>query len=198
MTDHERRTDWTAFAAIALIALGVWFLLGNVFGSAWQDAIRTAIRLAWPVALIALGVLVYVAAGRRTTSAAVTGRRLYRSRSDRMLSGVLAGVGDYFGIDSTIVRIVYVVFGALMGVWPAIVVYVVASIVIPEEPLSGTGSSAETPGWPQQTVTPPSAPPAGGSWPQGWPHTGTETVQTPAPAPPAPQQEPPADQPADE
>jgi phage shock protein C len=193
-SDH--RGDWTVVAAIALIALGVWFLLGNVFGEWWQEAVRQAFRVAWPLSLIALGVLLYLSASRGRLGA--SGRRLYRSRGDRMVSGVLAGVADYLGTDPTVVRVLYAIFGVLTGVWPAIVVYVIATIVVPEEP--ATPVPVEPAAWPQsgapsaqQPVTPP---PAHG----GWPHTGTETVQTPSepPAPPAPPAQPPAEQPPEQ
>lgn len=187
MSDHERRTDWTIFAAVALIALGVWFLLGNVFGTAWQQALRNAIRLAWPIALITLGVLLYAASSKRDSASQQAGRRLYRSRSDRMLSGVLAGVASYLGTDPTLVRILYVVFGVLTGAWPAFIVYVIASIVIPEEPAGGASpAAAGAPQWPGKPAEPPQAPPSAEGWPQGWPHTGTETVQTPPPPPSPP------------
>lgn len=178
MENHERRSDWTVVAAIALIGFGVWFLLGNIFGSWWQDAVRQFFRIAWPIALIVLGILLYIGSSRGGAHVGRTGTRLYRSRSDRMVGGVLAGIGQYFGIDPTIVRIAYAVLGLLAGVWPAIVFYIVAMIVIPEEP---AGAGAQAPQWPQPQ-SPVSPPPAGAGWAQsGWPHT--ETVQTPPPVP---------------
>ncbi|MFO7819369.1 MAG: PspC domain-containing protein [Halanaerobacter sp.] len=58
-------------------------------------------------------------------------KRLYRSKHDRMIAGVCAGLGDYFGIDPTIVRLIWVFlfFGAGFGV----VAYIICMIVIPEE-----------------------------------------------------------------
>ncbi|NMC45943.1 MAG: PspC domain-containing protein [Chloroflexi bacterium] len=62
-------------------------------------------------------------------------KRLYRSRKDRMIAGVCAGLGDYLQIDPTIVRIIFIalVFAGLGGV----VVYFILWIVTPEEPLPG-------------------------------------------------------------
>jgi phage shock protein C len=59
--------------------------------------------------------------------------RLYRSRDDRMLFGVAGGMADWLDIDPAIVRIVWalLVFAAGTG----ILLYIVAAIVIPEEPL---------------------------------------------------------------
>lgn len=58
-------------------------------------------------------------------------RRLYRSRKERMLMGVCGGLGEYFKIDPTLVRLAFVV-ATLMG-GPGLVAYVVLMIVVPEE-----------------------------------------------------------------
>lgn len=60
-------------------------------------------------------------------------RHLYRSRSQRMLFGVCGGLGEYFKIDPTLVRLAFVV-ASLMG-GPGLIAYVVLLIVVPEEPL---------------------------------------------------------------
>lgn len=58
--------------------------------------------------------------------------RLYRSRHDRMLAGVCGGLGEYFGIDSSLIRLA-LVFLILFG-GTGFLAYIVAWIVIPEEP----------------------------------------------------------------
>lgn len=60
-------------------------------------------------------------------------KRLYRSRSNRMIAGVCAGIADYFGIDPTLVRLL-VVFLTFAG-GSGILAYIIAAIVIPEEPI---------------------------------------------------------------
>ena len=45
----------------------------------------------------------------------IKGKQLYRSREGRLVAGVCAGLGDYFGIDATIVRLIFVAFTALPG-----------------------------------------------------------------------------------
>lgn len=59
--------------------------------------------------------------------------RLTRSRSDRMLGGVCGGLARYFNIDTTIVRLIFVI-AVLSGVSPLL--YLVLWIVMPEEPLN--------------------------------------------------------------
>jgi phage shock protein C len=61
-------------------------------------------------------------------------KKLFRSRSKRMIVGVCAGLADFFGIDPTVVRLLFVV-GTLLGFGSFILLYVVLFIVVPEEPL---------------------------------------------------------------
>ena len=57
-------------------------------------------------------------------------KRLVRSKKNQMLCGVCAGIGEYFDIDPTIVRLVAATLG-LSGT--GLFVYIVAAIIIPEE-----------------------------------------------------------------
>ena len=60
-------------------------------------------------------------------------RRLYRSRTDRMIGGVCGGLAQFFTIDATIIRLLFV-FIALFG-GASLLVYLVMLLVVPEEPL---------------------------------------------------------------
>jgi phage shock protein C len=67
-------------------------------------------------------------------------KTLYRSRSNRMIGGVAAGLGEYLNIDPTVVRLLFV-FAALVGwVAPAVIVYLVMMFVVPEAPLATASS----------------------------------------------------------
>jgi phage shock protein C len=59
-------------------------------------------------------------------------RKLYRSRSDRMLGGVCGGLGDYFRVDPTLMRLIFVVLFLLGG--HGLLVYLILWIIIPLEP----------------------------------------------------------------
>jgi len=61
-------------------------------------------------------------------------KKLYRSRTNRMIAGVCSGLADFFGIDPTVVRLVFVA-GALLGFGSFILIYLVMFIVVPEEPM---------------------------------------------------------------
>jgi len=61
-------------------------------------------------------------------------KKLYRSRTDRQLGGVCSGLANYFRIDPTVIRLIFVLGFFLTGsatFW----LYLVMWIVIPEEPL---------------------------------------------------------------
>ncbi|CUX45553.1 PspC domain-containing protein [Clostridium sp. C105KSO13] len=58
-------------------------------------------------------------------------KKLYRSRTDRMLCGVCGGIGEYFNIDATIVRLLFVLLGVSGGT--GILAYFIAAIIIPDE-----------------------------------------------------------------
>ena len=59
-------------------------------------------------------------------------KRLYRSRTDRQLAGVCRGLGEYFGVDPTIVRLIFVVLALAGG--PGLLLYIILALVIPEAP----------------------------------------------------------------
>ncbi|RKY51346.1 MAG: stress-responsive transcriptional regulator [Candidatus Neomarinimicrobiota bacterium] len=60
-------------------------------------------------------------------------RPLQRSRQDRMIAGVLAGLAGWLGWDVTALRIAFVIISLLSSVFPGILVYVVLWILMPEE-----------------------------------------------------------------
>lgn len=62
----------------------------------------------------------------------MTEKRLYRSNVSKMIGGVCGGIGEYFNIDPTIVRLIWV-FAVLWGGF-GILAYIVAWIVIPLNP----------------------------------------------------------------
>ena len=57
---------------------------------------------------------------------------LRRSRSDRMVAGVVAGLARYFGIDVTLARVLYVIGSIVSVAFPGVLVYVILWIIVPE------------------------------------------------------------------
>lgn len=72
-------------------------------------------------------------------------KRLYRSRSDRMIAGVCAGVGKYLGIDATVIRLLFALLAIFTGVVPGLILYIVMMFIIPDEPLSTPPAPPEPP-----------------------------------------------------
>ena len=60
------------------------------------------------------------------------GKRLYKSRTDKKIDGVCAGIANYFNIDPTLVRIALVLFCLLGG--SGILAYIICALIIPREP----------------------------------------------------------------
>ena len=58
---------------------------------------------------------------------------LRRSRSNRVIGGVVAGLAKYLGIDVTLARVLYVLISVLSAAFPGILVYIILWIVTPEE-----------------------------------------------------------------
>ena len=66
--------------------------------------------------------------------------RLYRSRTDRMLFGVAGGMADWFDLDPSLVRLVWALLILAGGV--GLLLYIIAAIVIPEEPVGFAGTAS--------------------------------------------------------
>lgn len=60
-------------------------------------------------------------------------KKLYRSVSDVKICGVCGGVAEYFGIDATIVRLLWVL-GTLMNLFLGVVVYIACVFIVPQDP----------------------------------------------------------------
>ncbi|HWG11117.1 MAG TPA: PspC domain-containing protein [Rhodanobacteraceae bacterium] len=60
-------------------------------------------------------------------------RVLRRSRHNRMIAGVVGGLADYFGLDPTLLRIIYVLVSICSAAFPGILVYILLWILVPQE-----------------------------------------------------------------
>ena len=63
----------------------------------------------------------------------MNGKKLYKSRDNRMISGVCAGIAEYFGWDPTGVRLGWVLFTLLGG--SGLLAYIIAAVIIPRDPI---------------------------------------------------------------
>lgn len=60
-------------------------------------------------------------------------RRLYKSRKNKVIDGVCGGLGEYFGIDPVIIRLLWAALFFAYG--SGIILYIIAMIIIPPEPI---------------------------------------------------------------
>ena len=60
-------------------------------------------------------------------------KRLYRSSDNRVFAGICGGLGEYFDVDPTVVRLVYVLL-SLLTAFMGILLYIILLFVIPNRP----------------------------------------------------------------
>jgi len=85
--------------------------------------------------------------GRRV-GAVASRAKLMRSRTDRKIAGVCAGFAEYFDLDVTVVRVVWLIVALFGG--GGILAYIIAWIVMPEEPEYVAVAPPATPPQPYQ------------------------------------------------
>lgn len=60
-------------------------------------------------------------------------KKLYRSKTDKKIAGVCGGLAEYFDIDATVVRIIFLIL-LLPGGFPGLIPYLILWAVVPEKP----------------------------------------------------------------
>ena len=69
-------------------------------------------------------------------------KRLMRSKTNKVLSGVMGGIGEYFEIDPVLVRLIYLLATVFTGVVPGIIGYILAVAVVPPAPTPSNDSAS--------------------------------------------------------
>jgi phage shock protein PspC (stress-responsive transcriptional regulator) len=59
-------------------------------------------------------------------------RPLRRSRNNRQIAGVVGGLAEYFNVDATVLRVIYVVGSIVSAAFPGLLVYILLWLLIPE------------------------------------------------------------------
>lgn len=153
------RNGLVIVGAVLLLA-GLWAIGGLTAGSLLAPVFRAVGEVrTWfgPILVIGAGALlvVYGLRGGVSFGSTTPGARLYRSRDSKMVAGVLGGVAEYYSIDPTILRLLYVVVALLTEAGPFLIAYILAAIIVPvrpdSEPVTGT-SQAPPPPPPPPTV----------------------------------------------
>ena len=60
-------------------------------------------------------------------------KKLYKSNQNKMIDGVCGGIAEYFGVDPTVVRLLWALFSLMGGC--GILAYIIAAIIIPRNPV---------------------------------------------------------------
>ncbi len=60
-------------------------------------------------------------------------KRLYKSQTNKMLGGVLGGIGEFFDIDPTLVRIGYVCLSVFSACFPGLLLYIIMYFIMPKQ-----------------------------------------------------------------
>lgn len=128
-------------AIIALLSIAILFIFWLwALVHCLKSGMTTSEKLFWLVVIILFnipGALFYLIfsklMGEKTVkSKNFRGKKLFRSKKDKMVAGVCAGIGEYLDIDPTVIRLLWVLF-TIMSLGTGILAYVIAWIVIPEK-----------------------------------------------------------------
>lgn len=60
-------------------------------------------------------------------------KRLYKSNNDKIIFGVLGGIGEFFSIDPTVVRIAYMVLSIMTIGLGGVILYIAMALIMPNE-----------------------------------------------------------------
>lgn len=152
-------TLWVVLGA-ALILAGVFFgarsmgLIPRVFLNVFGDLARA--RTGIGIVLIGIALIWWARSGHRF-STPVRGTKLYRSRDNKWIAGVLGGLAEYFSLDATLLRLAFIALVVLLDMGALVAVYIVMAIVVPLEPQNPPATYvAAEPQWP--TTAPPAPP----------------------------------------
>lgn len=61
-------------------------------------------------------------------------KKLYRSSENRIFGGIIGGIGEYFNVDPTILRLIFVFLVLASGIFPGIIIYITALFIVPRKP----------------------------------------------------------------
>ncbi|MBS3902929.1 MAG: PspC domain-containing protein [Anaplasmataceae bacterium] len=71
-------------------------------------------------------------------------KKLYRSEENKVVGGILGGLGEYFEIDPVLLRLAWLVVLISSGVLPGVIVYLIALFIVPKAPKSVVNLNEES------------------------------------------------------
>ncbi|OGS11957.1 MAG: hypothetical protein A2234_09295 [Elusimicrobia bacterium RIFOXYA2_FULL_58_8] len=64
-------------------------------------------------------------------------KHLYRSQTNKILSGVMGGLGEYFEVDPVVLRLAFVFLLLATAIVPGVIAYIAAVVIVPQKPFTG-------------------------------------------------------------
>ncbi len=121
-------------AVIAMIVFWIWAIIDCIKSDSTAEY-----KLLWLIIIIFLniiGAILYLLFSKQTTSMQIdnkkSGKKLTRSSEDKVIAGVCGGLANYFDIDSSIVRIIWVLL-TIFVTGAGLIVYIIAAIILPTD-----------------------------------------------------------------
>ena len=124
------------FVLLLVILLFIFWLWAII--DCLGSKLSTPQKLFWIIIIIFfhfIGALFYFifskSLGGKMKFKEIKGKRLLRSKKNRMIAGVCAGIGNYLGIDATVIRLLWVLLTFFSG-GVGVLAYIIAWVIIPE------------------------------------------------------------------
>jgi phage shock protein C len=118
-------------SVILIFALWLWAIIHCL-----NSALTSAQKLFWTIIILvfnifgALAYFIFSSVGGKMAKN-IKGKRLFRSKKNRVIGGVCGGLGEYFDVDPTVIRLLWVLF-IFFSFGAAILAYLIAWIITPE------------------------------------------------------------------
>jgi phage shock protein C len=61
-------------------------------------------------------------------------KKLYRSESNKVVAGIIGGLGEYLNIDPVPLRLLWLLIVVLTGIFPGLIIYGIAIMIVPRKP----------------------------------------------------------------
>jgi phage shock protein PspC (stress-responsive transcriptional regulator) len=126
------KSDVAIVIGVLLMLIGLWQLFARFFGALFVEVwriIELVISIAGPLAIIAGGILLMIAA-RKGSLDLPKGKKLFRSLKNKKIGGVCGGIAEYISVDAALVRVVAIVV-AILCFYVTIPLYLLLWVVIP-------------------------------------------------------------------
>jgi phage shock protein C len=131
--DNDTRRSLGLIGGGAIAVIGAWLLVRRL------GFVPVALLDLWW--RVALALVIAASRGGLHFTGPRAGARLYKSRTDKWVDGVLGGLGHYLGIDPVLLRLAFIVL--LIAGWGALIVaYIIMAIIVPREPEEPTPPAA--------------------------------------------------------